>query len=183
MEHNTVKKLSYCKKRLALLIIIGSLILLLLGVKKVWNKEKSPEDVSEKQGKVTLEIQCKQLSDDILQLKKAEKAQWVPEDGIILEKTEYVVEKGDTVFDILQKACRENKIQMEYSYIPVYESAYVEGIHQIYEFDAGKNSGWTYYVDGKKAEYGCSEYELEGGENILWEYVCNYKIKEEEGIE
>ena len=53
MEHNTVKKLSYCKKRLALLIIIGSLILLLLGVKKVWNKEKSPEDVSEKQGKVT----------------------------------------------------------------------------------------------------------------------------------
>lgn len=56
MEHNTVKKLSYCKKRLALLIIIGSLILLLLGVKKVWNKEKSPEDVSEKQGIVSAQF-------------------------------------------------------------------------------------------------------------------------------
>ena len=37
--------------------------------------------------------------------------------------------------------CKANKIHMESSFTPVYNSAYIEGIHNLYEFDVGKLSG------------------------------------------
>lgn len=44
-------------------------------------------------------------------------------------------------FDVLQRVCKANKIHMESSFTPVYNSAYIEGIHNLYEFDVGKLSG------------------------------------------
>ena len=63
-------------------------------------------------------------------------------------------------------------IQIEYSWTPMYDSYYIEGIHQLYEFDCGPESGWMYKVNEWFPNYGCSEYKLSGGESIVWCYTC-----------
>ncbi len=40
----------------------------------------------------------------------------------------------------------------------MYNSYYVEGIGNLYEFDCGKESGWMYKVNGRFPNYGCSSY-------------------------
>ena len=66
--------------------------------------------------------------------------------------------EGESVFDVLKRVCRENKIHMEFSETPVYQSAYIEGIGNLYEFDCGEGSGWMYRVNGEFPNYGCSRY-------------------------
>lgn len=46
-----------------------------------------------------------------------------------------------TLPTITSKATSLTKIHMESSFTPVYNSAYIEGIHNLYEFDVGKLSG------------------------------------------
>ena len=100
---------------------------------------------------------------------------YFPEDGIILPETEYVLREGDTVFDILDRAVRYNKIQMEYQGAEhnSYKSAYIRGISYLYEFSCGPLSGWMYKVDGEYPSYGCSKYILHDGQVIEWVYTCN----------
>ena len=54
----------------------------------------------------------------------------------------------------------------------LYDSYYIEGIGHLYEFDCGFESGWMYKVNGTFPNYGCSAYELQGGEDIVWCYTC-----------
>ena len=61
---------------------------------------------------------------------------------------------GESAFDVLQRVCRENKIHMESSFTPLYNSAYIEGIGNLYEFDAGSLSGWMYTVNDWFPNYG-----------------------------
>ena len=56
---------------------------------------------------------------------------------------------------------------------PAYNSAYIEGINNIYEFDGGELSGWTYLVNGKVPGVGCSEYKVKNGDVIEWLYTCD----------
>ena len=83
------------------------------------------------------------------------------------------VSEGETVFEVLQRVCSAAEIPLEYSWTPMYNSYYVEGINNLYEFDCGPESGWMYKVDGWFPNYGCSGYTLSGGENIVWCYTCN----------
>ncbi len=101
-----------------------------------------------------------------------EKAAFVPEDGIILSKTQVSFAEGNTVFDILDKVCQAADIQLEYAFTPVYGSYYIEGIGHLYEFDCGPESGWMYKVDNWFPNYGCSAYELKNGQDIVWCYTC-----------
>ena len=78
------------------------------------------------------------------------------------------------MYDCLYNVCREKKIQMESSEDNVYKSRYVEGIGHLYEMDAGKRSGWTYYVNDEMPNYGCSKAKLEDGQKIRWVYVVDY---------
>ena len=80
------------------------------------------------------------------------------------------VKPGSTVFDVLNKVCRDKNIQVESSYTPMYGSYYVEGINYLYEFDGGKLSGWMYKVNGWFPNYGCSSYTLKDGDEIVWCY-------------
>lgn len=102
-----------------------------------------------------------------------EKAELVPEDGWILEPTEVAFRDGESVFDVLQRTCRQNKIHMEFSDTPAYNSAYIEGIHNLYEFDCGEQSGWMYRVNGWFPNYGCSRYALQEGDIVEWVYTCD----------
>ena len=101
------------------------------------------------------------------------KDSYVPADGTVLAATTVSFTDGETVFDVLKRACEQNGIQLEYSYTPLYESYYVEGIHHLYEFDCGSESGWMFKVNGWFPNYGCSAYTLSQGDSIVWCYTCH----------
>ena len=86
--------------------------------------------------------------------------------------TDYAVsfDEGDTVFDALKNACKENKIQFEYNGNGT--SAYINGIDYLYEFDCGDLSGWQYKVNGSFQSVGCGSYKLHDGDKIEWLYTC-----------
>lgn len=120
----------------------------------------------------TISINCATILDNMDKLDPAKK-DFVPSDGWILKKTTVTFEKGETVHDVLKRVCREKGIHMESTYTPVYDSAYVEGINQIYEFDCGSESGWMYKVNGWFPNYGSSQYEVSDGDEIAWVYTCD----------
>ena len=79
---------------------------------------------------------------------------------------------GQSAFDVLQQVCRDKKLHMEFSDTPVYHSAYIEGIGNLYEFDCGAESGWMYAVNSWFPNYGCSQYTLQDGDVVEWVYTC-----------
>ena len=120
----------------------------------------------------TITIVCDTILDNTKNLNE-EKAPFVPKDGTILPKTQVSFSEGDTVFEVLNKVCGAAEIQIEYSYTPMYESYYIEGINHLYEFDVGPESGWMYKVNEWFPNYGCSAYTLKNGDDIVWCYTCN----------
>lgn len=119
-----------------------------------------------------ISISCETILDNMDKCAESKKA-LVPEDGIILPATEVTFSDGESVYDVLQRVCKANKIHMESSFTPVYNSAYIEGIHNLYEFDVGKLSGWMYAVNGWFPNYGCSRYQLKNGDVVEWCYTCD----------
>ena len=119
----------------------------------------------------TLEIRCDTLLDKKEEIVEG-KAELVPENGVILEKREIEFKSGDSVFDVFRKILREEKIHFEYVDSRVYNSVYIEGIGNIYEFDCGPQSGWVYLVNGVRPGVGCSAYTLADGDEILFAYTC-----------
>lgn len=109
-------------------------------------------------GSVTISIRC-----DVI---KNEDKSFIPKNGIILDETEVDIQKGDSVYDVLAEACKENKILFSAN------MGYIEGISNIYEMDFGKSSGWIYFVNGESPSVGCGSYEPADGDEIEWHYTC-----------
>ena len=101
----------------------------------------------------TITIVCDTILDNTNNLNE-EKAPFVPRNGTILPKTRVSFVEGDTVFEVLNKVCEAADIQIEYSWTPMYNSYYIEGINHLYEFDCGPESGWMYKVDEWFPNYG-----------------------------
>ena len=120
----------------------------------------------------TLSIDCKTILGNMDKCDK-NKRELVPEDGWILEPTEVVFFDGENVFQVLKRTCKQNGIHMEFENTPIYNSAYIEGIHNLYEFDVGEGSGWMYSVNGWYPNYGCSRYALKDGDVVEWRYTCD----------
>lgn len=123
-------------------------------------------------GRCTFSISCETILDNKDKCVE-NKRTLVPEDGVIFPATKVEIYEGESVFDVLQRVCRENKIHMESSWTPVYNSVYVEGIQNLYEFDVGEGSGWMYAVNGWYPNYGCSRYSLQDGDVVAWRYTCD----------
>ena len=121
----------------------------------------------------TVSISCAAILENLDRL-DAEKTDLVPADGVLLAPTAVEFTEGESVFDVLKRVCRENKIHMEFSETPVYQSAYIEGIGNLYEFDCGEGSGWMYRVNGEFPNYGCSRYVLADGDTVEWVYTCDF---------
>ena len=117
-------------------------------------------------------IECSAILNNITDL-EADKREIVPWDGVILPPTKVEFYDGESVFDVLQRVCQEFNIHLESSWTPIYNSAYVEGIHNLYEFDCGELSGWMYRVNGWYPNYGCSRYQLVDGEVVQWRFTCD----------
>lgn len=120
----------------------------------------------------TISISCETILNNMA-LCDPDKADLVSGDGWILRKITVEFTPGETVFDILQRVCRENRIHMSSRWTPLYGSAYIEGINNLYELDVGALSGWMYRVNGRFPNYGCSKYEVQAGDEICWVYTCD----------
>ena len=123
----------------------------------------------------TISISCVHILDHMDWLDQ-EKVELVPEDGWLLEPVEVTFYEGESVFNVLQRTCKQNKIHMEFANTPMYNSAYIEGIGNLYEFDCGELSGWQYKVNEWFPNYGCSRYALQDGDTICWEYTCDLGV-------
>lgn len=120
----------------------------------------------------TFSIECSTILNNLDQL-DPDRLEMVPSGGVILAKTSVTFYEGESVFDVLQRLCRDQGIHMESSWTPIYNSAYIEGIHNLYEFDCGSLSGWMYRVNGWYPNYGCSRYQLKQGDKVEWRYTCD----------
>ena len=119
-----------------------------------------------------LYLRCYTILNNINLLSK-EKADIIPKDGIIFPEKTVVFYKGESVFNILRREMKQSKIHLEFVNVPVYNSAYIEGIGNLYEFDCGELSGWMYKVNDWFPNYGCSRYELKDGDRVEWVYTCD----------
>ena len=137
--------------------------------------EPQNAEISDVEHTCTISISCATILDNIGWL-DPEKVELVPEDGWILRPTEVTFYEGESVFNILARTCKQNGIHMEFQNTPMYNSAYIEGIHNLYEFDCGDLSGWMYKVNGWFPNYGCSRYGLKEGDVIEWVYTCSLGI-------
>jgi hypothetical protein len=123
----------------------------------------------------TLSVRCDTILDNISWL-DPEKVELVPADGVIFATATVTFYEGESVFNVLQREMKKAGIHMEFENTPMYNSAYIEGIHNLYEFDCGELSGWMYKVNDWFPNYGCSRYQLKEGDVIEWVYTCNLGI-------
>jgi hypothetical protein len=99
------------------------------------------------------------------------KRELVPADGTIIAAETVKFTRGESAFDVLQRVCRDKGIQMESAMAPMYGTQYIKGIANLYEFDAGQNSGWLFSVNGKLPDFGCSKYILSDGDAVSFDYT------------
>ncbi len=135
---------------------------------------KEPQEVEKDAPEYTctFSVRCDALLENLSAL-DPEKVELVPKDGVILSERAVSFYEGENVFQVLRRELRREKIPMESVNTPVYHSAYVEGIANLYEFDCGELSGWVYRVNGWFPNYGCSRYLLKPGDRVEWVYTCD----------
>ena len=134
-----------------------------------------PENVTvdkSKKGTCTLLIDCSTILNNMDKVTDG-KEKVIPDDGVIYAKKKVTFYEGESVFDVLLRETKNNRIQMEYSFTPMYNSNYIKGINNLYEFDCGDLSGWNYIVNGWSPNYGCSRYIVKEGDAIEWRYTCD----------
>lgn len=120
----------------------------------------------------TLSVRCDTILSNMTSLDPA-KTEIIPQNGVIYGPKSVEFTEGDSVFDVLLREMRNQGIHFEFSTAPIYGSAYIEGIANIYEFDCGEQSGWMYKVNGVIPRYGCSNYKIVNGDRIEIVYTCS----------
>ncbi len=135
-------------------------------------KPVEPEPVKEEKLYVTLSVSAKTLLDKKDSM-NPEKWELVPKDGWIFpaEKVEFF--EGESAFNVLLREMKKNKIHMEFIMTPLYNSNYIQGIGNLYEFDCGELSGWMYAVNDLSPNFGTSNYTLKDGDNVKLLYTCD----------
>ncbi len=165
-------------------ILIIGFVVLLIAVIFSGTKIQSVEDyyqthiddITEESETVFITIEATTVLDNLDQLDATLKDEkYVPKDGMILEESEYVLRKDDTVFDLLKRATRHNQIQLDFQGASdnSFKSAYIKGINHLYEFSCGELSGWMYEVNGEFPDHGVSRYELVDGDKVALRYTCD----------
>lgn len=133
---------------------------------------QNPIDASPTTLSCTLSVRCDTVLENLAWL-DTEKAAFVPADGVIFPEQTVTFYPGESVFNLLVRELKRHKIHLEFENTPIYNSAYIEGIANLYEFDCGELSGWMYRVNGWFPNYGCSQYSLQAGDRVEWVYTCN----------
>lgn len=119
----------------------------------------------------TVTIECKSVLENMNHLKSGH-SEYVPENGYILQNYKLKYQPNFTAYDLLKQSCDENRIKLTSSQSGY--GIYVTGINNLDEFDCGNESGWLYYVNGKKLPVGCDKYTVSSGDEIVFSYTCGY---------
>ncbi|MCL2227010.1 MAG: DUF4430 domain-containing protein [Oscillospiraceae bacterium] len=121
---------------------------------------------------VTLSVRAHMILYNMHLLHK-DKHELVPEDGWIFPPAQVRAYEGESVFNVLQREMRRNRIHMASRFTPMFNSAYVEAINNLFEFDVGPLSGWMYSVNGWFPDFGASRYLLSPDDVIEWVYTVD----------
>ena len=97
----------------------------------------------------------------------------LPSDGMLLAPSKIEFTEGESAYDLLLRTCKEKKIHLDATFTPIYNSCYIKGIGNLYEFDCGENSGWMYKVNDWFPNYGMSRYVLKSGDTVSLIYTCD----------
>ncbi len=135
------------------------------------SQDNKASTIKENRYKCRFSVRCDAVLNNLDKLDKS-KHGLIPKDGIIYEAEEAEFQDGESVFDLLLREMKNNNIHLEFEYTPQFESTYVEGIGNLYEFDCGAMSGWIYKVNGEISSCGCSQYILKNDDYIEWIYMC-----------
>lgn len=149
------------KSYLVLGLAAALLTALTLNIQSADQYYSAPEMEGDPIGSVTLSIRC-----DVV----AGRAEFIPEDGVILPETEFPIAEGDTVYSVLMRAARTHRIQVETS--GGAGMAYVAGMGYLYERQYGDLSGWLYFVNDEEMSVGCEQARVRDGDVLLWHYTC-----------
>ena len=142
----------------ALALIAAVLLTNITAESEYYGKKAEKENVS---GRVTMSIECSSL------IGLAEKGA-IPDGGVILELTEFEIAEGETAYDILVEAARENGILLDMKGSG--KMVYISAIASVYEYEYGELAGWIYRVNGEMPSVGCAAYDLSDGDVIEWSY-------------
>ena len=134
----------------------------------------NPEEIQigEQEYLCTLSVSCKNVIDNPDSVDE-ELLELLPSSRYIIDKLSVSFYEGESVFNLLNRTLKKEKIHFEFNSTPVYNSIYIEGINNLYEFDAGELSGWIYLVNGKVPSYGCSSYPLSEGDFVELIYTLD----------
>ena len=120
----------------------------------------------------TLNVECKSILNNMDKLKEGH-SKYVPANGYIIKGYKYTAKAGFTAYDALKKACKDNGIKLT-AKSSMY-GTYVSGINNIDEFDCGSQSGWMYNINGNRPNVSASSQRVTDGDEITFEYVCEYQ--------
>lgn len=134
--------------------------------------EEEKSEIKHRELTCTLSVRCDTILNNISHFDK-NKLNIIPKDGVIFAEKAVTFYEGESVFNLLAREMKSNKIHFEFEKAPVYNSVYIEGIANIYEFDCGELSGWMYKVNDWFPNYGCSRYKLKEGDRVEVIYTCN----------
>lgn len=117
-----------------------------------------------------IEIRCDSISKNMSKWANDSKDELsiVPTNGLIMEKMEISITNKGTVLDVLRKASKINDISINESL------GYIKSINQLEQMDAGRGSGWLYWVNNVSPSVTCSSYTVKNGDTIKWQYTCDY---------
>lgn len=122
----------------------------------------------------SLVVRCDSVFEHLDDLKDG-KEEILPKDGIILNAENISFSEGESAFDVLKRELRARGIHLEFVETPMYNSVYIEGIANLYEFDCGNLSGWMYQVNGIRPTYGCSQYILKNQDRIEFFFSADWR--------
>ncbi len=110
-------------------------------------------------GVVTLAINCNVVKDKV-------------SNPVILETTEFAINQGETVYDILVEATAKHQIKMVTDGDK--GSEYIISINDVAQAEYGALSGWLYYVNGESAMVSMAQYTLKPDDKIEILYSTNF---------
>ena len=154
---------------IAIVLTVAILALDIKSVDEYYNE--SLDKITDTSKVAYLSIDCKTVLSNMDKLKEEVK-DFIPSNGVILEKKPYAIKSGDTAFTILQRIAKHNKISLSYSGNNQFNSIYVEGINHLFEKDCGGESGWIVLVNGKMLKMASDKYVLKEGDYVEWRYSC-----------
>ncbi len=124
----------------------------------------------------TIAVSCNEVLGNMDALRPELKA-IIPENGIILAEKEVSFSEGETALEVLTRTLRQDKIHFETEQMVGYDSVYIKAIGNLYEFDCGGTSGWTYTVNGTSPDCGADSYIVQEEDSIAWNYITEFVIE------